>query len=306
MMTMMNKEQKANLKALDRLEKQHEKKIVNNYKKALNSLRKKIGLVYEKYDGDWVEMNKYNRLTKLEKEILDDLRVLYKENTSILDDGLHDAAEESFYRTSWSISNEVAGAIAFYFMDKDDIKNIVKNPYDRIGYKARYRGYVASTYNRIIDTLTDSLLHKESYRTTAKKIKEHMNMNANQALRIARTEMHRVRQEGNHESMKDAYNRGVNMKRMWMAVIDSRTRSTHGHADGQTVDLDEPFFVGGEELDYPGDPKGRPDNVIQCRCESLSIVDGFRPGFRRVRDVGIVKYATYEEFKAKGLIRDER
>src|SRR5699024_223488 len=137
MMTMMNKEQKANLKALDRLEKQHEKIMNNNYKRALNSLRKKIGRVYEEYDGDWVEMNKYNRLTKLEKEILDDFRVLYKENTSTLDGGLHDVAEESFYRTSWIISNEVAGAIAFYFMDKDDIKNIVKNPYDRIGYKAK-------------------------------------------------------------------------------------------------------------------------------------------------------------------------
>ena len=31
------------------------------------------------------------------------------------------------------------------------------------------------------------------------------------------------------------------------------------------------FEVGGEELEYPGDPNGSPENVIQCRCQALYI-----------------------------------
>jgi hypothetical protein len=30
--------------------------------------------------------------------------------------------------------------------------------------------------------------------------------------------------------------------------------------------------VGGEELDYPGDPAGSPENIIQCRCSQTAIV----------------------------------
>lgn len=42
--------------------------------------------------------------------------------------------------------------------------------------------------------------------------------------------------------------------------------------DGQTVGLDEAFDVGGESLQYPGDPDGAPEEVINCRC-AMTYVD---------------------------------
>lgn len=36
--------------------------------------------------------------------------------------------------------------------------------------------------------------------------------------------------------------------------------------DGQTVGLDEPFDVGGSDLQYPGDPDGPPEEICNCRC----------------------------------------
>lgn len=36
--------------------------------------------------------------------------------------------------------------------------------------------------------------------------------------------------------------------------------------DGQTVAMDESFDVGGDSLQYPGDPDGAPEEVINCRC----------------------------------------
>jgi HK97 family phage portal protein len=52
----------------------------------------------------------------------------------------------------------------------------------------------------------------------------------------------------------------------WIATLDERTRPDHADADGQVVGPDEPFDVGGEQLDYPGDPNGSPENVCNCRC----------------------------------------
>ena len=32
------------------------------------------------------------------------------------------------------------------------------------------------------------------------------------------------------------------------------------------VGIDEKFLVDGDQLEAPGDPKGKPENVIRCRC----------------------------------------
>jgi hypothetical protein len=43
----------------------------------------------------------------------------------------------------------------------------------------------------------------------------------------------------------------------------------HRDADGQTVPVFMPFQVAGEPLQFPGDPSGSPENVINCRCDLI-------------------------------------
>lgn len=52
----------------------------------------------------------------------------------------------------------------------------------------------------------------------------------------------------------------------WVTAGDERVRDTHAEADGQTVPIDQPFDVGGEQLMYPGDPNGSLEETINCRC----------------------------------------
>jgi hypothetical protein len=58
----------------------------------------------------------------------------------------------------------------------------------------------------------------------------------------------------------------------WISAHDDRVRRPpkskfdHWDLDGQVVPGDRPFFSGGEELWYPGDPNGSAGNVINCRC----------------------------------------
>jgi hypothetical protein len=42
------------------------------------------------------------------------------------------------------------------------------------------------------------------------------------------------------------------------------------------VNQDGSFNVGGEQLQFPGDPKGSPENTISCRCfsEIVAMRDG--------------------------------
>jgi len=84
---------------------------------------------------------------------------------------------------------------------------------------------------------------------------------------IARTEMAGVMNTGAEEGYRQA---GVK-KKEWMASLDGATRDDHAAADGQIVDIDQPFNIGGEMLMAPGDPNGSAANVINCRCTLLPV-----------------------------------
>jgi len=90
------------------------------------------------------------------------------------------------------------------------------------------------------------------------------------ARRIARTE---IISASNAGSLEGARSTGLNFKKQWLATPGPRTRDDHIIADGQIVGKDEMFLVGGEELEYPGDPAGSPGNVINCRCTQIYITE---------------------------------
>lgn len=57
-----------------------------------------------------------------------------------------------------------------------------------------------------------------------------------------------------------------NLLQTWLSQHDDKVRPAHADADGQSVPVGKNFVVGGEELAYPGDPAGSPENTIGCRC----------------------------------------
>jgi hypothetical protein len=52
----------------------------------------------------------------------------------------------------------------------------------------------------------------------------------------------------------------------WRTVGDDRVRSAHADADGQTVNIDEPFNIDDHDAQFPGDPDLPADLAIGCRC----------------------------------------
>jgi uncharacterized protein with gpF-like domain len=80
---------------------------------------------------------------------------------------------------------------------------------------------------------------------------------------IARTE---IVSASNLGSISSARATGLTLNKVWLATRDNRTRDDHAAADMQKVGINEMFNVGGENLEFPGDPFGSPGNVINCRC----------------------------------------
>jgi Phage Mu protein F like protein len=105
----------------------------------------------------------------------------------------------------------------------------------------------------------------------------------NRALRyraeaIARTESITALHEAQQQAMEQAVESGAvaqeNVSFVWRATQDNRTRDSHVAMDGQEVKMGEMFISGlGNELEYPGDPNGPPEDVVNCRCWRESSID---------------------------------
>jgi len=87
---------------------------------------------------------------------------------------------------------------------------------------------------------------------------------------IGRTEalasLHRAQYEALQQVVDTGKVSANQIRRIWDATGDRRTRFAHALADGQSVGLNDAFEVGGRRMMYPGDPLGGPENVINCRC----------------------------------------
>jgi len=85
----------------------------------------------------------------------------------------------------------------------------------------------------------------------------------------ARTESVKVDNYGAVEGFKET--EFVELKG-WMCAQVPESRDAHIDADGQEVALDEDFIVGGEPMDFPGDPRGSAGNVANCLCSLYPVV----------------------------------
>ena len=92
---------------------------------------------------------------------------------------------------------------------------------------------------------------------------------------VARTEVISTSNAG-ATARVDAMGADAPPYKQWISTNDGRTRPTHRAADNQVVARGETFSVGGEGLQFPGDPAGTAAEVVNCRC-TLAFTDSDEP-----------------------------
>ena len=145
-----------------------------------------------------------------------------------------------------------------------------------------------------------SVLQGESLEQTAKRFTQLTEMNYRQSVRYARTATTGAQNAGRVDGYKRAEKLGVNMKQVWLATLDGRTRHEHRVLDGQEVDVGEPFIMDGFKIKYPGDPAAPAHLLFNCRCTVIAKVKGvdFDVSDKTQRDDKIGDM-TYEEWKGE-------
>jgi len=129
-----------------------------------------------------------------------------------------------------------------------------------------------TTKKRITRIITQGLEQKKTNREIARDISALSEIDSvMRATRIAATEIHTM----SNKTMFDmARQENLVDVKEWLSAVDERTRAYHLTLGGVFVESEMPavvpvgqsFEVGGELLDYPGDPSGSGWNIVNCRC----------------------------------------
>src|SRR5690625_4894383 len=94
-----------------------ERELVRAYSDALRSIRAELAEAYARYDMTYAEMQKYNRLAKLEAEVQKHLRDLTSTQGRTLRRGLGDIYADSYYSTAWAVEREVQARLRYTMVD---------------------------------------------------------------------------------------------------------------------------------------------------------------------------------------------
>jgi hypothetical protein len=152
----------------------------------------------------------------------------------------------------------------------------------------------------ILSTVARDLNQGKSYYQAAKDLQALTDSNYAKALRVARTEAHRIQTSAYLDGLALLDEVGSNYTKMWVSSIDSATRDAHQSLDGEEADSRGMFTSpAGGRGPAPGQMNNAADD-INCRCGVVTLIDGVRPTERRIRGEGIVPFETYTERLDRG------
>lgn len=209
---------------------------------------------------------KYNRLEKLEESVAKAINETNKDAVNIVNSVLTDV-----YNENYNSSLDLLGVLLAIQIPKSKYKELNKteikqeqSPYDILAInEVKDLDGVKRSVNR---QFVNAIMRGDDINKLINHIKEVTELKLSEITRIARTQTTRIENEARLKSYKAMEDLGHKVVKTWVAVGDNRTRHAHNVANGQTVEIDKPFIVGGEELMFPGDPNGSPGNIINCRC----------------------------------------
>lgn len=263
-----------------------ERHIKKVYKNVLDSLREFVGVEYARLAEDDAltyeilqKNGQYaNFLSEIERringitpDVSAEIKTLTEQMYEIAYTGMVDAVVKA--SDNERLAKELLGLRA---VSPEVIKKAVENPISGLTLSDTLEKHRKEIIYDIKRNIGVGLANGDRMSTMAKRIKESVDGDYKKAIRIARTEAHRVREAGHGEAANDineSLKQGVTgmvMMKTWKTMKDSRVRKTnkadHRKLHGVQIPVDEEFDLGhGIKAKEPSN-SGNAANDIHCRC----------------------------------------
>lgn len=270
----MNKRQKEVLEYFLDREEQVIRGLKAVYRQAIRDCEQKIRQLSTRSDLENIQSIVYQTQYQqaIQRQLEGILDILQTNEFTTISDYLNAAYQNGFAGALYDLHGQ--GIPLLFPIDQDQVTKAVLNDsklsvpmYTRLGedvntLKLAVRAQISrgiaggSTWNQMAQELAKNMVNSP-FQTAQYN-----------ALRIARTEGHRIQQQSQYDAMLKAKEHGADLVKEWNATLDARTRPDHMSLDGQIREIGDPFTLGSLKAQYPGE-FGRPEQDIQCRCCAL-------------------------------------
>lgn len=290
---------------IDKLINQADKEIETLFAKHLKEIKQIIANMYEKYDRDepqvtWTEFNKYNRLNKELNRIGQMLSQDYREVAKAIKQSQQNVYIEKYMMSLFLYEMASQTSMNFDIPTTQTIQTAIEQPIEFIKLVPTLQKHRDDTLKRIRMHITQGIMSGEGYSKIAKALRDDLGMAKAQSVRVARTETGRALSQAGLDSAMVAKDNGLDMKKRWYATKDTRTRDTHRHLDGTSVDIEDNFHssgcVGPAPKLFVGVASAKEN--INCRCKLLYYIDEDElPTTMRTKEDGVIPLTNYREWE---------
>lgn len=264
----MNRRQKEVQQEFLNNEKAVLKKLEAHYEDALDEINSKIELLLARQDADMqhvIYQVEYQKALKTQvKAILEQLQTNEFETVS---EYLSKAYEDGFLGTMYDLQGQ--GIPLVFPIDQRQVVAAVQhetklsqNLYTTLGKD------ITDLQKKIAGEITRGIAGGQMYSEIARNVSNWARIPRNNAMRIARTEAHRIQSKATADAQFKAKEKGADVVKQWDSSLDKRTRKSHRELDGQIRELEEPFEINGHKAMHPGG-FGVAKEDINCRCAIL-------------------------------------
>lgn len=312
----MNKRQKEVQQAhLD-----EEKKIIRQlkqvYRQAAKDCEAKIAELNSRTDMQNLQSIIYQKQYQqaLKKQLDGILDTLQNNEFDSIAKYLTQSYENGFYGTLYDLHGQGIPVI-FPIDQKQVVKAIQTDTKLSEGMYSRLGEDTAYLKKSIRAELSRGISNGSSWLEIASHIANGMNSPfkkaINNAIRIARTEGHRIQNQAQMDTITTAKKNGADVVKQWDSTMDDRTRDSHKILDGQIREIEDYFEVNGHRALHPG-AFGVASEDIHCRCCMLQRAkwaldaDELKTLEERAAYFGLDKSKDLNEFKEKFKIAVEQ
>lgn len=264
----MNKRQKEILQVQLDNEKAVLKELERNYQDSLDEINDKIAILRGRQDADMqhvIYQVEYQKALKTQVQSI--LEQLQTKEFDTLSEYLTHSYEDGYIGTMYDLQEQ--GIPLIFPIDQEQVLAAIQNEtklseplYTALGKDMK------DLQKKITSEISRGLSSGQMYTEIARNISNWARIPKNNAMRIARTEAHRIQCKATSDAQFKAKEKGADVVKQWDASLDRKTRPHHRKLDGQIRELEEEFEVGGMTAMMPGG-FGKASEDINCRCVLL-------------------------------------
>lgn len=279
------------------------KQLEQTYVKALADIKGRIRILQAREETSSV-IYQMDYQKSLEGQINAILGVLKQDNITSVQDFLNHMYEDGYLGVQYSLMKQ--GIPVITSINQDEVAKSLFKQLGHMTFADRLNTNMNDFKQKVKDTITRGIASASTYKDMANQLSLITNEELYKSYRIARTEGHRITAEAKLNSMKKAKQQGADVVKQWDATLDGKTRKNHRKLDGEWVEVDDYFEIGGRKVKAPG-KFGRAEEDINCRCILLTrprwAVDKKRTKSAKIKDEygkeveKLIEVKNYEDYK---------